>query len=158
MNWNYTIINDEYFQNCLESCPIEYEPNKISNRCIESCSEDKHYMFNNECFYENCPNGTKLKEEGGHICICLNYSFYDKNLKRDNNFDPLSPISYYKTTINEGMVDITVKEEKSKQLKSFKKGKVKFIMTGTTDKNLYVFSNKQQSLIHLVHSYPSYDW
>ena len=79
MNWNFTKINDNYFQHCLESCPIEYEPNKISNRCIESCSEDKHYMFNNECFYENCPNGTKLKEEGGHICICLNYSFYDKN-------------------------------------------------------------------------------
>lgn len=53
-------------------------------------------------------------EDFGHIKFSINfYSFYDKNLKRDNNFDPLSPISYYKTTINEGMVDITVKEEKS---------------------------------------------
>ena len=36
-------------------------------------------MFNNECFYESCPNGTKLKEADGHICICLNYFFNDKN-------------------------------------------------------------------------------
>ena len=79
ISWNYTKINDIYFQNCLESCPIDYEPNKLSNRCIESCSEYKHYIFNNECFYENCPNGTQLKEVDGHICICLNYFFNDKN-------------------------------------------------------------------------------
>ena len=79
LNWNYIKINDAYLQNCLESCPIEYEPNKISNRCIESCSEYKHYIFNNECFYEGCPNGTQLKEADGHICICLNYFFNDKN-------------------------------------------------------------------------------
>lgn len=34
-----------------------------------------------------------------------------------------------------------VKEGEHKEIKSFKRGKVKFIMTGTTDKNLYVFSN-----------------
>ena len=77
--WNYTQINDIYLQNCLESCPIEYEPNKISNRCIESCSEYKHYMFNNECFYESCPNGTQLKEADGHICVCLSYFLNEKN-------------------------------------------------------------------------------
>jgi len=79
ISWNYTIINDIYLQNCLEYCPIEYEPNKISNRCIESCLEYKHYMFNNECFYESCPNGTHLKEVDGHICVCSNYFYNDKN-------------------------------------------------------------------------------
>lgn len=52
-------------------------------------------------------------EDFGHIKFSINfYSFYDKNLKRDNSYDPLSPITYYKTINNEGMVDITVKEEK----------------------------------------------
>jgi len=37
--------------------------------------------------------------------------------------------------------DYIVKEEKSKQLKSFKKGKVKFIMNGTTEEKFYVFTN-----------------
>ena len=37
--------------------------------------------------------------------------------------------------------DYIVKEEKPKQLKSFKKGKVKFIMNGTTDEKFYVFTN-----------------
>ena len=30
-------------------------------------------MFNNECYYDECPPNTKLKEEHGHICICENY-------------------------------------------------------------------------------------
>ena len=37
--------------------------------------------------------------------------------------------------------DYIVKEEKSKQLKSFKKGKVKFIMSGTTEEYFYIFTN-----------------
>ena len=37
--------------------------------------------------------------------------------------------------------DYIVKEEKSKHLKSFKRGKVKFIMSGTTDSKFYVFTN-----------------
>ena len=53
------------------------------------------------------------QEDFCHIRSSINfYSFYDKNLKRNNNFDPLSPITYYKTINNEGMVDIIVKEEK----------------------------------------------
>ena len=37
--------------------------------------------------------------------------------------------------------DYIVKEEKSKPLKSFKKGKIKFIMNGTTEEKFYVFTN-----------------
>ena len=37
--------------------------------------------------------------------------------------------------------DYIVKEEKPKQLKSFKKGKIKFIMNGTTEEKFYVFTN-----------------
>ena len=37
--------------------------------------------------------------------------------------------------------DYIAKEEKPKQLKSFKKGKVKFIMSGTTEETFYVFTN-----------------
>jgi len=81
-NWEYTITSDsKYLQECVNECKIGYEPNKISNKCIESCSNTKHFIFNDECFYEGCPSGTKLEEANGQNCICENYFFIDENQK-----------------------------------------------------------------------------
>ena len=80
-NWKFAIIDGVYSQECVNECEDEYEPNSISRRCIESCLSYKHYMFNNECYYDDCPEHTKLKEENGHICICENYFFLNNDDK-----------------------------------------------------------------------------
>ena len=79
INWKYTVSEGVYTQECVSICDTEYESNKISNRCIESCLDYKHYTFNQECYYNECPSGTKLQEENGHICICENYFFINDN-------------------------------------------------------------------------------
>ena len=37
-------------------------------------------MFNDECYYEGCPENTKSSDENIHVCICENYF-----LNNDNN-------------------------------------------------------------------------
>ena len=79
-NWEYIESSEsEYIQECVNECKAGYEPNKISNKCIESCSSTKHFMFNDECFYDSCPSGTKLEEENSHKCVCENYFLKDEN-------------------------------------------------------------------------------
>ena len=80
IKWELTINDGIYTQKCVTECKSEYEPNQISKKCFESCLSYKHYMFNDECYYDDCPDGTKLNEENGHICICENYFF-----KKENN-------------------------------------------------------------------------
>ena len=81
IKWNFTVSNEGiYTQQCLTECQEEYEPNTISNRCVESCLSYKHYMFNGECYYEGCPTNTRQSDENEHVCICENYF-----LKNDNN-------------------------------------------------------------------------
>ena len=81
INWDFTVSDDGvYTQECVSECQDEYEPNSISNRCIESCLSYKHYVFNDECYYEGCPENTRQSVDNAHICICENYF-----LNNDNN-------------------------------------------------------------------------
>ena len=52
IKWDFTVSEGVYTQECVTECKEEYEPNTISSLCIESCLSYKHYMFNDECYYE----------------------------------------------------------------------------------------------------------
>ena len=80
LNWNKTIGNE---MACLESCPEGFEPESLTHRCIEKCSPEKHYNFNNECYIEGCPVGTRLNstinENEKKICVCQSFYYFDEN-------------------------------------------------------------------------------
>ena len=74
VKWDFSVSNEGFkSQKCLTECPDEYEPNAISKRCIESCLSYRHYMFNDECYFEGFPENTRQSEDNEHICICENY-------------------------------------------------------------------------------------
>ena len=69
--WNRTEQNEIQ---CLEKCEDGYEPEPLTHKCIEKCNPNKHFNFNDQCYINNCPNGTKLNEtemeNDKKICIC----------------------------------------------------------------------------------------
>ena len=81
--WNRTEQNDIQ---CLEKCEDDYEPESLTNKCIEKCNPNKHFNFNDQCIINNCPNGTKLNESDMEndkkICICNDLYYINKT----NNF------------------------------------------------------------------------
>jgi len=62
---------------------------------------------------------------------------YDNYIEDEKPQEIIKDITIYININN----DYIVKEEKPKQLKTFKKGKVKFIMNGTTQEKFYIFTN-----------------
>ena len=70
-NWNKTILNTI---ECLDACGDGYEPEALTRKCVEKCNPNKHYNFNDKCYKDHCPPGTKLNstedENGKKICIC----------------------------------------------------------------------------------------
>jgi len=83
INWNKTEQNQI---ECLEKCDDDYEPEPLTHKCIEICNPNKHYNFNEECYKDGCPNGTKLNESevenNKKICICNDLYYINKT----NNF------------------------------------------------------------------------
>ena len=79
IKWNKTEFNQI---ECLEECSDDYEPEKLTHKCVEKCNPNKHYNFNNECYKEGCPNGTILNstenENGKKICVCENLYYFDE--------------------------------------------------------------------------------
>jgi len=43
------------------------------HKCVEKCIPDKHFTFNDKCYKEDCPPGTKLNstEDGNGKKICF---------------------------------------------------------------------------------------
>ena len=65
----------------LEDKPDNYEV--IDNKFIRICNNQTDYFFNNECYEDNCPEGTKLNIliTTKKICICNNlYYINDSQL------------------------------------------------------------------------------
>ena len=56
------------------------------HKCVEKCIPDKHFTFNDKCYKEDCPPGTKLNstEDGNGKKICVCESSYKIN--NTNNF------------------------------------------------------------------------
>ena len=82
LKWTYDSINK--FQNCLNICPdeiYENEPEELTHKCLEKCNPLIDYVFNGNCYKNNCPLGTKLKNDGTRNCICEE-SFY---INEENN-------------------------------------------------------------------------
>jgi len=81
--WNKTILNEI---ECLDSCGDDYEPEPLTHKCVEKCNPDKHFNFNDKCYKDDCPPGTKLNstedENGKKICICNN----SYNINNTNNY------------------------------------------------------------------------
>ena len=79
----YGWINDDishpYLQNCLEKCPYNFDLDYNTKKCIYQCTEEKNYIFNNNCYKNSCPEGTKLDElnQNSRICICEDKSEID---------------------------------------------------------------------------------
>ena len=72
INWIIQNDADEILQICVESCEDEYEPDTLTRKCVEKCNPSRHYVFNNICYKEGCPEGSKLNESNpdSRICIC----------------------------------------------------------------------------------------
>jgi len=81
--WNKTILNEI---ECLNTCEEGYEPELLTHKCVEKCNPDKHFNFNDKCYKEDCPPGTKLNstEDGNGKKICVCESSYKIN--NTNNF------------------------------------------------------------------------
>ena len=64
-------ISNPSIQICLEECPENFELNLITHRCYE-CNPKKDYIFNNICYKDKCPEGTKLdlSNINSRICVC----------------------------------------------------------------------------------------
>ena len=81
--WNKTEQNE---MKCLEKCEDDYEPDPLTHKCIEKCNPNKHFNFNDQCYIDKCPNGTKLNESemenDRKICICNDLYYINKT----NNF------------------------------------------------------------------------
>ena len=80
LNWNKTELNKI---ECLEDCGDGYEPESLTNKCIEKCNPIKDYNFNDECYKDNCPIGTILNDTeeektGKKICICEDLYYINK--------------------------------------------------------------------------------
>jgi hypothetical protein len=80
INWNKTTLNEI---ECLNACGEGYEPESLTHKCIERCNPNKDFNFNDECYKNNCPPGTKLnsteEENGKKICICENLYIIKNN-------------------------------------------------------------------------------
>jgi hypothetical protein len=63
------ICNEEIYEN---------EPDPITHKCIEKCNPLIDYVFNDACFKYNCPEGTKLKNDGTRNCICEESYYVDE--------------------------------------------------------------------------------
>ena len=73
LNWNIQNITDDTFlQICVNDCDEQYEPNSLTRKCEEKCNISKHYIFNDVCYKEGCPEGSKLNESNpdSRVCIC----------------------------------------------------------------------------------------
>ena len=71
IKWNKTELNEI---ECLQSCLDDYEPESLTHKCIEKCNPNKDFNFNDNCYKDGCPSGTKLNttenESTKKICIC----------------------------------------------------------------------------------------
>ena len=69
--WNKTISNEI---ECLDTCGEGYEPESMTHKCVESCNPNKDFNFNDKCYKDDCPPGTKLNstedENAKKICVC----------------------------------------------------------------------------------------
>ena len=71
INWNKTILNEI---KCFDTCGDGYEAESLTHKCVEKCNPNKHFNFNDKCYKDNCPPGTKLNstedDNGKKICVC----------------------------------------------------------------------------------------
>ena len=82
--WIKTELNEIQ---CLEECGEDYEPEPLTHKCIKKCNPIKDYIFNDDCYIDDCPIGTILnmteKEKTGRkVCICEDLYYINKT----NNF------------------------------------------------------------------------
>ena len=123
INWNKTELNQI---ECLENCGKDYEPDLLTHKCTEKCNTNKHYNFNDKCYKEGCPIGTKLNisENTKKICICENLYYIDERNNQIVCFDENNiTYSYSTEPINSGIypteitnVDIYTSEEVNTKL------------------------------------------
>ena len=68
-------------QKCLYQCPTDYELDSETNKCIYICNPLINYVFNDICYKNNCPEGTKLDENNSdsRICVCEGKEKIDEN-------------------------------------------------------------------------------
>ena len=80
--WIARISNGKYLLECTERCGNGYETDEIIHRCFEKCNPSKHYIFNDICYIEGCPDGTMLNPEipDSRICICKESSYKENNM------------------------------------------------------------------------------
>ena len=57
-------------QNCLSTCPIEYNIDSITKKCYYLCDAQNDFIFNDICYKNDCPEGTYLKYSNSRTCYC----------------------------------------------------------------------------------------
>ncbi len=65
LKWTYSPINEQ--QECVNECDetlYEIEPESITHKCVDRCDPLTDYVFNDICYKYNCPENTKLKNDG----------------------------------------------------------------------------------------------
>ena len=83
INWNIKNINeDNFLQICVNECDEQNEPDSLTRKCVEKCDITKHYVFNDICYKEGCPEGSKLNESNpnSRICECEKSSYIDNGI------------------------------------------------------------------------------
>ena len=81
INWNIQNSEGKILQVCVENCEEDYEPDSLTRKCVEKCFPSRHYVFNDICYKEGCPEGTKLNESEPYsrICVCEKNSYIKNN-------------------------------------------------------------------------------
>ena len=77
--WINDDISHPYLQKCLSKCPYNFDLDDNTKKCFYQCTEEKDYIFNNNCYKNYCPQGTKLDElkPNSRRCICEDKSEID---------------------------------------------------------------------------------
>ena len=82
INWNKESTDGKILQICTENCEEEYEPDQLTRKCVEKCNPSRHYVFNDICYKEGCPEGTQLNSSNpdSRICVCEKSSYIENNI------------------------------------------------------------------------------
>ena len=86
--WELNISNNNYFQICVNKCPINYRLDILTHKCIkinkvEIIYPQEYYdnpnnclaIYNNKC-YSQCPKGTCLTQEDINLIYCIDLEPY----------------------------------------------------------------------------------
>mgnify|MGYP002623862319 CR=1 FL=1 len=79
-NWKVDdTVTEKIDQICTENCDEGYEPDDITHKCVEKCDPSRHFVFNDICYKEGCPEETELDPEdpSSRICKCKKSSYLD---------------------------------------------------------------------------------